>query len=101
MLTKINFLLPFALEVNGSARGFDRSSGVDHLPSLSYDDLGPSRARTSSTTDRGCTSYVGWLTRGALSQGQMSSGASSAVSIQRRHPCSADTGSNSNVSGSQ
>ena len=43
------------------------------------------------------------LTTAALSQGQMSSGASSAVSIQRRHAYlgSADTGGNSNVSGSQ
>jgi hypothetical protein len=100
-LTKINFLLRFALEVDNSARCFDRSSGVDHLPTLTNDDLGPLRARTSSTTDRGCTSYVGCPTTGALSQGQMSSGASSAVSIQRRHPCSADTGGNSNVSGFQ
>jgi len=43
VLTKINFLLGFALEVDHSARRFDRSSGVDHLPPLSNDDLGPSR----------------------------------------------------------
>ena len=62
VLTKINFLLRFALEVDNSARCFDRSSGVDHLPTLSNDDLGPSRARTSSTTDRGCTDALGKVT---------------------------------------
>jgi hypothetical protein len=44
-LIKINFLMRFALEVDDSARRFDRGSGVDHLPPLSNDDLGPSRAR--------------------------------------------------------
>jgi hypothetical protein len=31
VLTKINFLLRFALDVDDSARCFDRSSGIDHL----------------------------------------------------------------------
>jgi hypothetical protein len=62
VLIKINFLLWFALEVDDSARRFDCSSGVDHLPPLSNDDLGPSKARTSKTTDRGCTDALGKVT---------------------------------------
>jgi hypothetical protein len=31
VLTKINFLLRFALDVDDLARCFDRSSGIDHL----------------------------------------------------------------------
>src|SRR5262249_51571059 len=47
----------------------------------------PSSARAKRTTDRGCITYVACLTTGALSNRLMSSGDSSAVSIQRRHAC--------------
>src|SRR6516164_7552486 len=47
----------------------------------------PSSASARSTTDRGCTRYVACVMTGAVSQGQMSTGDSRAVSIQRRHAC--------------
>ena len=100
---------PRQTQTTRSRRSFSGLTIANHLPTpevdheltvghpshsiRSYDALAgmiprsrPRQSSTRRTTDRGCTSYVGCPTRGALSQGQMSSGASSAVSIQRCHP---------------
>jgi len=59
--------------------------------------------RARRTTDRDSTTYVFSFTMAASCKGRMSSGATRAVSIQRRHPKLISMGrdGSSNVNGSQ